>query len=58
MLRNDPPPGTRVRCVLGGDIGILLGPLRRYVVESADDEFRVRFHGEETIARRADIEEA
>lgn len=62
MLDNDPPPGTRVRFLVEvrkarrGNIGVLIKPLRKYLTESADDEFEVDFDGERIVVRRSHIE--
>ena len=62
MLENDPPPGTQVRFLkearkaVRGNVGKLIRPLRKYLIESADDEFEVDFNGERIIVRRSDIE--
>lgn len=63
MLKNDPPPGTRVRFLREvrkaktGSFGKLVRPLRKYLTESADDQFEVEFGGEIITVRRSDIEE-
>jgi hypothetical protein len=63
MLKNDPPPGTRVRFLREvrkartGNIGKLIKPLRKYLTESADDQFEVEFGGETITVRRDDIDE-
>jgi hypothetical protein len=63
MLDDDPPPGTEVRFLVEvrkakrGNVGKLIRPLRRYLTESADDQFEVDFGGERIIVRRSDIEE-
>jgi hypothetical protein len=63
MLKNDPPPGTKVRFLRevrkasAYDIATLVRPLGKYLVESADDEFEVEFRGERMTVRRAQIEE-
>jgi hypothetical protein len=64
MLANDPPSGTKVRFVREvrkakvASVATLKGPvsLKRTIPESADDEFRVTFLGEEMIVKRAGIE--
>ncbi len=62
MLDNDPPPGTRVRFVREvrmakiASTATLKGPVRKYLKESADDEFRVSFQDQEIIVKRSDIE--
>ena len=62
-MNNDPPPGTRVmflreiRKARRYDVGTLIAPMRKYLTERADDEFIVRFEGEETIVHRQDIEQ-
>lgn len=64
MLANDPPKGTEVRFLrevekaARGNVGRLVGPLRKYFTESADDEFEVEFMGEKIIVRRSDIDKA
>jgi len=64
MLNNEPPPGTKVRFLRevrkarANNIGSLRGPLRKYLVETADDQFEVEFEGERITVRRSDIEEA
>lgn len=64
MLKNDPPSGTEVRFLVEvrkarrGNIGKLVRPLRKYLTESADDQFEVDFGGERIIVRRSDIEKA
>jgi hypothetical protein len=62
MLQNDPPSGTQVRFLREvrkarrGNIGKLIRPLRKYLTESADDQFEVDFGGEIITVRRDDIE--
>jgi hypothetical protein len=62
MLKNDPPPGTRVRFVREvrkartADVATLVRPMRKYLVESASDQFEVDFRGETIIVERRDIE--
>ena len=64
MLANDPPSGTQVRFLrevrkaVRGNVGKLIRPLRKYLTESADDEFEVDFGGERITVRRSDIEKA
>jgi hypothetical protein len=62
MLQNDPPSGTQVRFLrdakkaVRGNVGRLVRPLRKYLTESADDEFEVEIAGERVIVKRGDIE--
>ncbi len=64
MLKNDPPPGTRVRFVQ--DVGkakaystaTLVGPVKHYVQDRPYDEFRVRFRDGQMLVYRQDIAEA
>jgi len=64
MLKDDPPPGTRVRFLREvrkasrGSIGKLVRPRRVYLTENSEDEFEVEFGGEVIIVRRSDIVEA
>ena len=61
MLQNDPPSGTRVRFLTevrktaSGKEGKLVRPLRKYLTETADDEFEVGFQGERIVVKRRDI---
>ena len=60
MLKNDPPPGTRVRFLReirtakANDIATLKGPLRKYLFESVSDEFEVEFRGGQQAASEAE----
>jgi hypothetical protein len=62
MLKNDPPPGTRVRFVREvkkaktDDAARLVKSMRKYLEESASDQFEVDFRGETMIVERRDIE--
>jgi hypothetical protein len=64
MLQNDPPAGTpvkfltEVRKTASGKVGKLVRPLRKYLTESADDEFEVDFGGERFVVKRRDIVKA
>jgi hypothetical protein len=64
MLKNDPPPGTRVkflqevRKARANDVGKLVRPLGTYLRESATDEFEVEYQGERITVTRAQIVEA
>ncbi len=62
MLKNDPPSGTKVRFLREllkartNDTAILLRALRKYTVESPEDQFEVEFRGERLVVQRRDIE--
>lgn len=63
MLKNDPPPGTRIRFVTtvrnnkAGDSATLVGPLDSYETDEPEDEFRIRLHdGSLVVVRRDQIE--
>jgi len=64
MLDNDPPAGTPVRFLVEvrkgtrGNVGRLIRPLRKYLIENADDEFEVDFGGERVVVKRRDIVKA
>jgi hypothetical protein len=64
MLKNEPPPGTKVRFTTelresrGSAVGSLVRPLQKYVVDRAEDEFEVEIGGERITVQREDIEEA
>ena len=63
MLRNDPPPMTRVRFVKSvrqakqSDTADLLGPVKQYDVDHPGDLFRVSYQDAVMEVRRDDIEE-
>jgi len=63
MLKNDPPPGTKVRFTRefreskGYQIGSLVRPLRKYYSESSTDEFEVEFDGKRITVQRHEIEQ-
>jgi hypothetical protein len=62
MLENDPPPGTivkfmrEVRKARMYDTAILVRASRKYLTETADDDYEVEFRGERMIVKRQDIE--
>jgi hypothetical protein len=62
MLENDPPPGTKVRFLrevrkaTRFDTATLVRASRRYITETADDDFEVDFRGELMTVKRQDIE--
>lgn len=64
MLRNEPPPGTRVkftslaRKVAAYETGTLVGPLRKYYEDRAEDQFVVEYQGQRLTVSRDEIEEA
>jgi hypothetical protein len=64
MLKNDPPPGTRVkflqevRKARANDIGKLVRPLGTYLTERATDEFEIEYRGERITVTRSQITEA
>ena len=64
MLRNEPPPGTKVRFTgelresRGSGVGSLVRPLGKYFVDRLGDEFLVEFGGKLMTVTRAEIEEA
>jgi hypothetical protein len=61
MLKNDPPPGTKViftrnvQKAAAYDVATLVKPLRTYFTERAEDEFEVEFRGERFTVQRQDI---
>jgi hypothetical protein len=63
MLKNDPPPGTKVRLVRevrkirARETGTLVQK-GNYLTERASDEFLVDVNGEQVTVRRDEIEEA
>jgi hypothetical protein len=63
MLKNDPPSGTRIRFlqslrkVAADETGTLVRPLRKYLTESADDQFEVNVRGEIIVVSRSQIVE-
>jgi hypothetical protein len=63
MLRNEPPPGTRVRFtkearkVAAFQVGKLIRPIG-YHNERSSDEFLVEHDGEQITVTREEIEEA
>jgi hypothetical protein len=46
-----------MRKAVRGNTGVLVRPLRKYLTESADDEFEVDFEGERMTVKRRDIEQ-
>lgn len=62
MLKDDPPPGTKV--TLLRDVGLaksrsiatLVQPLRAYYIERPEDEFQIEHRGQLLTVRREDIE--
>ena len=63
MLRNDPPPGTKVKFVRAvkeakeSDIATLVEPLKKYDEDNPTDLFYVRFREKRVLVYRRDIEE-
>jgi hypothetical protein len=63
MLKNDPPPGTRVRFTQefreskGYSVGVLVGALRKYYTDNSDDQFTVEIGGQRLTVQRREIEE-
>lgn len=64
MLRNDPPPGTKIRFVRGlrdtkgYDTGTLDGKIGEHTKDDRPgDMFWVVYRGQPTIVRRDEIEE-
>jgi hypothetical protein len=63
MLKNDPPPGTKVRLLQevrkakARETGTLVRK-GNYLEERASDEFLVDVNGEQITVTRAQIEEA
>ena len=63
MLKNDPPPGTKVRLVRevrkirARETGTLVRK-GNYLTVRASDEFVVDVNGEQVTVRRDEIEEA
>ena len=63
MLRNEPPPGTRVRFTKEArkaaafETATLVGPLRKYYEDRGDDQFTVEYRGERIIVSRVEIEQ-
>lgn len=63
MLRNDPPPGTQVRFtmvarkVAAREVATLVRPLQKYYEDRSDDQFVVRYRGQEITVAREEIEE-
>jgi hypothetical protein len=63
MLNNDPPSGTPVRFlqsfrkIAANETGTLVRPLRKYLVESAGDQFEVNVRGEIIVVSRSQIVE-
>ena len=64
MLKNEPPPGTRIRFTRAVrkarayDTAVLGRPLRTYTRDLPGDRFRVTFQGDEILVQRQDIEKA
>lgn len=62
MLRNEPPAGTQVRFtrvarkVAAREIATLVRPLQKYSVDRPEDEFVVRYRGQEITVLRDEIE--
>ena len=62
MLRNDPPPGTRLTFVRSvekaarHDPAILVRALKKYEPESPTDLFEVNYKGVNIIVQRQDIQ--
>jgi hypothetical protein len=62
MLKNDPPPGTKVRFLREvrkakfGAVGTLVRPVRKYLEDRPEDEFVVKLGEDEITAQRRDIE--
>ena len=62
MLKDDPPPGTKV--TLLRDVGLaksrsiatLVRPLRAYYIERPEDEFQIEYRGQLLTVRREDVE--
>jgi hypothetical protein len=62
MLKDDPPPGTKVRMLR--DVGLakaqstatLVRALGLYKVELPEDQFEIEYRGEYVIVQRQDIE--
>ena len=63
MLRNEPPPGTQVRFtrvarkVAAREIATLVRPLQKYYEDRREDQFVVRYNGQEITVERDEIEE-
>lgn len=64
MLDNDPPPGTQVRFTrlarkaAAREIATLVRPLQKYFVDRPEDQFVVRYKGQEITVSRDEIERA
>lgn len=64
MLRNDPPPGTKVRFTRQireakfHDTAKLVSEMQKFTEDRPDDEFVVEFREERMTVQRRDIEEA
>jgi hypothetical protein len=57
MLKNDLPPGTKVRLLATGQEVTLVRPLGTYSEDGPEDEFRVRLPwGAEVTVRRREFE--
>ena len=64
MLKNDPPPGTKIRFLRAVrkakayEKASLLRAIRKYDVDRPEDEFEVEYLGERMTVQRQDIEES
>ena len=64
MLRNEPPAGTKIRFtslarkVAARETATLVRPLQKYLVDRPEDQFVVRYRGEEITVSRDEIERA
>jgi hypothetical protein len=62
MLKNDPPPGTKLKFVrqvqkaARHDPAVLVRALRKYETESPNDLFEVTYKGTNMIVERQDIQ--
>jgi hypothetical protein len=62
MLKNDPPPGTKikflrdVREAKSQETATLVRAMREYETDRPEDEFEIEYRGEQMIVQRQDIE--